>query len=105
MDEIACCNDEGFAKPLAHETRHAILELLREREMSAWEMAACFEQTQPTISYHLGLLRHAGLLVARRKGKQVYYTVNRCCLEKCTRRLVKPLLREHTAYRAARQGE
>lgn len=94
MDEIGCCSYEDFAKALADETRQAILELLQEREMSVWEIAACFDQTQPTISYHLGLLRRAGLLVARREGKQVYYAVNRCCLEKCTRRLVNPFVRD-----------
>lgn len=92
MDEITCCRYEDFVKALADETRQAILELLQEREMSVGEIVDCFDQTQPTISYHLGLLRRAGLLVARREGKQVHYTVNRCCLEKCTRRLVKPFI-------------
>ncbi len=90
MDEITCCRYEDFVKALADETRQAILELLQQGEMNVGEMVTCFDQTQPTISYHLGLLRRAGLVVARREGKQVYYTVNRCCLEKCTRRLVKP---------------
>lgn len=89
MDEITCCRYEDFVKALADETRQAILELLQEGEMNVGEVAVCFDQTQPTISYHLGLLRRAGLVVARREGKQVYYPVNRCCLEKCTRRLVE----------------
>ena len=88
MDEITCCRYQDFVRALADETRQAILELLQQGEMNVGEVAACFDQTQPTISYHLGLLRRAGLAVARRDGKQMYYTVNRCCLEKCTRRLV-----------------
>lgn len=43
--------------------------------MNVGEVAACFDQTQPTISYHLGLLRRAGLVEARREGKQVYYAL------------------------------
>lgn len=92
MDEITCCRYEDFVKALAGETRQAVLALLQQGEMNVGEIAACFDQTQPTISYHLGLLRRAGLLVARREGQQVYYTVNRCCLEKCTRRLVEPFI-------------
>lgn len=94
MDEITCCRYEDFVKALADETRQAILELLQHGEMNVGEMVACFDQTQPTISYHLGLLRRAGLVVTRREGKQVYYTVNRCCLERCTQRLVKQFVRE-----------
>jgi DNA-binding transcriptional ArsR family regulator len=91
MDEITCCRYEDFVKALADETRQDILELLQDREMSMGEIAACCRQTQPTISHHLGLLRRAGLVLARREGKRVCYTANRCCLDACTRRLVEQL--------------
>ena len=91
MDEITCCQYEDFVKALADETRQDILELLQDQEMSVGEIAACFRQTQPTISHHLGLLRRVGLVLARREGKQVHYTANRCCLDACTRRLVEQL--------------
>ena len=94
MDEITCCQYEEFVKALADETRQDILELLQDREMSVGEIAACFRQTQPTISHHLGLLRRARVVLARREGKQVYYTANRCCLDACTRRLVEQLTGE-----------
>ncbi|MGA9351847.1 MAG: metalloregulator ArsR/SmtB family transcription factor [Anaerolineae bacterium] len=91
MDEITCCRYEDFVKALADETRQTILELLKDREMNVGEIVACFDLTQPTISYHLGLLRRAGVVLARREGQQVYYTANRCCLEACTCRLVGQL--------------
>lgn len=91
MNEITCCRYEDFVKALADETRQAILELLKDREMNVGEIAACFRLTQPTISYHLGLLRRAGVVLARREGKRVYYTANHCCLKACTRRLVDQL--------------
>ncbi len=91
MNEITCCQYEDFVKALADETRQAILELLRDREMNVGEIAAQFRQTQPTISHHLGLLRRAGVVLAQREGQQVYYTANRCCLDACTRRLVEQL--------------
>jgi len=89
VDEITCCRYEDFVKALADETRQAILELLQAQEMNVGDIAAHFRVTQPTISYHLGLLRRAGLVVARREGRQVVYAANRCCLAKCTRRLVE----------------
>jgi DNA-binding transcriptional ArsR family regulator len=91
MDEITCCRYEEFVKALADETRQSILELLQDREMSVGEITARFHLTQPTISHHLGLLRRGGLVLARREGKQVYYSPNRCCLEACTQRLVEQL--------------
>jgi len=91
VDEITCCRCEDFVKALADETRQSILELLGDREMSVGEITAHFQLTQPTISHHLGLLRRAGVVLARREGQQVYYTANRCCLEACTRRLVEQL--------------
>ncbi len=52
--------------------------------MSVGEIAAHFKLTQPTISHHLGL--------AQKKGRYVYYSVNRCCLEACARRLIEPFV-------------
>ena len=39
-------------KALADPTRRRILQLLREREMTAGELAACFELAKPTLSGH-----------------------------------------------------
>ncbi len=57
--------------------------------MSASEIVACFDLTQPTISHHLGLLRRAGLVLTRRQGRQAYYRANHCCLQAWTQRLVE----------------
>ena len=92
MAEITCCRYEDFVKALADETRQSILELLKDREMNVGEIVTHFELTQPTISLHLGLLRRAGVVLARREGQQVYYAANRCCLDACTGRLVEQLV-------------
>ena len=92
LNEITCCQYEDFVGALADETRQAVLELLRDREMSVGEIVSHFSVTQATISHHLGLLRRAGVVLARREGKWVYYTANHCCLRACTRRLVEPLI-------------
>lgn len=92
--ETRSCRYEDFARALADETRQAILDLLRADELRVTDIEAHFRVSQPTISYHLGILRRAGIVAARREGKQVYYRINRCCLEKCTQRLLKPFMSE-----------
>jgi DNA-binding transcriptional ArsR family regulator len=72
--------------------------MLRDREMNVGEIVSHFELTQPTVSHHLGLLRRAGVVLARREGKHVYYRANRCCLDSCTRRLIEPFVaRRHNS--------
>jgi len=101
---ISCCRYKDFVKALANETRQAILDLLREQKMSAGEIGAYFSVTQPTISHHLALLRRAGVVLAQREGQHVYYSINRCCLEACTRRLVEPFLKRETRGAMGREG-
>ena len=92
MNEIICCRYEDFARALADEARQSILELLKNREMSVGEIATHFDLSQPTISYHLGLLRRAGVVLAWKQDRYVYYSINRCCLEACTQRLIEPFV-------------
>ena len=58
---------------IAQPRRREILNLLRERELSAGEVASRFEITQPAISQHLKVLREAGLVSERREGTRRYY--------------------------------
>ncbi|MBN1975925.1 MAG: winged helix-turn-helix transcriptional regulator [Anaerolineae bacterium] len=92
MDEIICCRYEDFARALADETRQAILELLTDQELNVSEIAAHFDLSQPTISHHLGLLRRAGVVLTQKKGRYVFYSVNRCCMTACARRLIEPFV-------------
>ena len=52
---------EGF-KALSDPTRRRILELLRERDMTAGELAEQFNMSKPSISHHLTTLKTAGLV-------------------------------------------
>jgi DNA-binding transcriptional ArsR family regulator len=55
---------EAVAQP----KRREILRLLSGRELSAGEIASCFDVTQPAISQHLKVLRDVGLVNERRQG-------------------------------------
>jgi DNA-binding transcriptional ArsR family regulator len=60
-------------RALAGPRRREILELVRERELSAGEIAAHFAVTRPAVSQHLALLREAGLVAERRAGTRRFY--------------------------------
>jgi len=60
-------------KALAAPRRREILELVRDRELAAGEIATHFEITRPAVSQHLTVLKEAGLLVERRDGVRRLY--------------------------------
>lgn len=61
------------ARALAEPRRREILELVRERELSAGEIASRFDVTRPAVSQHLTVLRESGLLSERRDGTRRLY--------------------------------
>jgi DNA-binding transcriptional ArsR family regulator len=63
-------------KALSDPTRRKILELLSEKDMSAGEIADCFNITKPSISHHLNILKNADLVLAERKGQNTIYSLN-----------------------------
>lgn len=66
---------------LADPTRREILRLLRERDMSAGEIAAHFPVSKPTLSRHFSVLLAAGLVQADRDGNRIIYRLNVSVLE------------------------
>ncbi|AEE97795.1 autorepressor SdpR family transcription factor [Mahella australiensis] len=68
-------------KALGDETRRRILEMLRDRDMTAGEIAEHFDITKPSISHHLNILKQAGLVVDERKGQNIYYSINTSVME------------------------
>lgn len=66
----------AFFKALNDQTRRDILDLLRDKDMTAGEIADQFSFSKPTISHHLDLLRQAGLVESVKKGQFIYYSLN-----------------------------
>jgi len=50
--------------------------MLKERDMTAGEIAEQFEMTKPSISHHLSILKNAELVLDERKGQNIYYSLN-----------------------------
>jgi DNA-binding transcriptional ArsR family regulator len=63
-------------KALNDPTRREILELLKEREMTAGEIAEKFQMSWPSVSHHLDLLKQAKLVLSEKDGQYVYYSLN-----------------------------
>lgn len=68
-------------KALNDETRRQIVELLKERDMNAGEIAKRFNISKPSISHHLDILRQANLVTSEKKGQFVEYSLNTTILE------------------------
>lgn len=66
---------EGF-KALSDPTRRRILELLRDHDMTAGELAEHFDISKPSLSQHLATLRFAGLVTDERHGQNIIYSLN-----------------------------
>jgi DNA-binding transcriptional ArsR family regulator len=60
---------------LAHPTRIAIIELLEDGELSAGDLMEKLGMEQANISQHLAVLRSKQLVVNRKAGNQVFYSV------------------------------
>lgn len=65
----------GLFRVLGHPARIRILELLRDGERSVSALRADMELDSGGASQHLGALRRAGLVEARRQGTSVFYRV------------------------------
>lgn len=68
-------------KALNDPTRRAILELLRDQNLTAGEIAEAFSISKPSISHHLDLLRRADLVGSEKRGQYVHYHLNTTILD------------------------
>lgn len=71
---------ESF-KALSDTTRREILNLLRAGPLSAGELLEHFPITGASLSHHLSVLKHAGLIDDEKKGKYIFYTLNTTVLD------------------------
>jgi DNA-binding transcriptional ArsR family regulator len=61
------------AAAISDPIRRRVLELVRDRELAAGELASHFDVSRPAVSRHLRVLREAGLVRERRDGKLRLY--------------------------------
>ena len=68
-------------KALSDPTRREILNLLKQKEMTAGEIVEHFQVSGATISHHLSILKQAGLVDDQKSGKYIYYRLNMTVFE------------------------
>ena len=68
-------------RALADPTRRAIIQLLRERSLTAGEIASHFPQSASTMSGHFTVLQNANLVVQERQSQRLVYHLNASVLE------------------------
>jgi DNA-binding transcriptional ArsR family regulator len=67
--------EDKIFQALADPSRRAIFESLTRGEVAVKDLTARFDISQPAVSQHLAILKDAGLVIARREGRCVYYRV------------------------------
>jgi ArsR family transcriptional regulator len=63
-------------KALSDETRLRIVKLLQKGELCVCDIVAALDTIQPKASFHLGVLKGAGLIKDRKQGKWIHYSLN-----------------------------
>ena len=66
----------NFFKALNDPIRREILELLKNGDLTAGEIADQFNITKPSISHHLDILKQANLVTALKEGQYIHYSIN-----------------------------
>lgn len=65
----------GIFQALAHPTRVAVAECLKEGEVSAGAILERLGVEQANLSQHLAVMRAKGVVTSRKEGNQVFYTL------------------------------
>lgn len=68
-------------KALSNPIRRKILFMLKNKDMTAGEIADKFDISKPSISHHLNTLKQAGMVIDERKGQFIYYSINTSVFE------------------------
>jgi protein-tyrosine-phosphatase/DNA-binding transcriptional ArsR family regulator len=96
---LAASDPPPFLQLVGHSVRWRLLHALARSDRQVHELTALLGQQQSLVSYHLGLLRKADLVHARRSsadGRDTYYRID---LDRCTRLLVSAGSALHPALR------
>jgi ArsR family transcriptional regulator len=83
-----------FFKVLSDPNRLMIIDMLSCGELCACVILEKFNITQPTLSYHMKSLCDSGLVVGRKEGKWMYYSLSEKTVQTC-----RSILTELTSYK------
>ncbi len=72
-----------YFKAFGDPSRLRIVVLLSSGEMTVNDIVEKVGLSQPTVSRHLGILRDADIVIDRREGQKVYYSLNKNSVSSC----------------------
>ncbi|MFH1180812.1 MAG: metalloregulator ArsR/SmtB family transcription factor [bacterium] len=70
-------NCPSCLKIISEGTRSKIIQQLKRKPSRSGKIGACFCLTQPTISYHMKMLERSGVVSSEKKGREIYYYLNK----------------------------
>jgi len=73
---------------LSSGVRREIISLLKDKDMTAGEIADRLDVTKPTLSGHFNVLKSADLIIAERSGTTITYSLNTTVAEELLASLV-----------------
>ncbi len=79
-------------KALSDNTRLGIVLFLASGDKCVCEIFEELKLPQNLVSHHLGILRQGGLIVNRREGKWIYYSLNRERIKELNKLLTKIII-------------
>lgn len=89
-------------KAFCDENRVQILQLLRDGEKCACRILDEMQITQPTLSHHMKILCDSGVVVGRKEGKWMHYSISEDGLENVMNYLEKLMEKEDGDYESCR---
>lgn len=82
-------------KALAQNTRYELVRHLAQGERCVCDLEELLALPQSKVSYHLGILREAGLITSEQRGKNMYYALRRAPLFELGGQLLGELFADH----------
>ncbi len=87
---------------LSDETRLSVIELLSGGDRCVCELTDALDVAQSRLSFHLKVLKDAGVLLDRREGRWVYYSLNPSAFDEAQSLLAE--MKPHTRRLAVRSS-
>lgn len=102
QEQISCMKSEFF-KALAHPTRIRILEQLLNGEVCVCDLVPELGLEQSNVSQHLAVLRKQNIIVSRKVGLQVLYSLKYPAVQEVLKKVQEILSQQLQESEALRQ--
>ncbi len=75
-DELSIFNTDVLTALSDEARQNIIILLVKVRAMRAGDIAQQFSLTRSSISHHLQILKRANIVLSRKDGKEIYYSIH-----------------------------